>query len=83
MYKKLIVISEESHGTIAVATSFAAAKRYIIDAGWLTEMDEVYHNHELVNVKKLFGDNWKEQVMAQDQSWFDGMFYFYEIDFAE
>ena len=81
--KKIIIIMEESHGTIGAAATFEAAKRFIIEKEWLTEMDFVYHNHEEVNVKELFGENWKEEVMKKDKAWFDGMFYFYEMDFME
>lgn len=83
MRKQIIIIDEENHGTIGAATSYAAAKRYIIEEGWLTEMDDVYHDHELVNVKELFGENWKERVIEQDNDWFDGMFYFRKMDLAE
>lgn len=64
---KVIIIREECHGTIGVATSIKAAVKWLIESTWLeayTEGDTRY-NKELgkwvyVTVLDKYGENWKE-----------------------
>lgn len=83
--RQVIKITEEYHGTIAVASDFMKAKQYLLDSGWVTEYFDGYDEKEgqFVPLKELFGENWQEEFLKQDKDWFDGLFYFYEIDFAE
>lgn len=83
--RQVIKITEECHGTIAVASDFMKAKQYLLDSGWVTEYSDGYDEEEgqFVPLKELFGENWQEEFLKQDKDWFDGLFYFYEIDFAE
>ena len=83
-YKQLVRVVEENHGTIAVASSYEKGLQYLINTGWLTEMEEVYVEEKgWVRIKDHFGENWQEEILKQDKNFFDGMYYFYEVDFAE
>lgn len=83
--KKLIRIVEQNLGTIAVASDFMKAKQYLLDEGWVDEYSDGYDEKsgDLVPLKELFGENWQEEFLKQDKEWFDGFFYFYEIEFME
>ena len=83
--KQLMVISEENHGTIGVATNFQKAKEYLLESGWIGEHSDVYDdkNEGWRPVTEMFGENWQEGILAQDEDFFDGMFYFHWIDFMD
>lgn len=83
--RKVVRIIEENHGTIGVASNFNKAKQWILDNDWFNEYSEVHNDEtgEWVNVKEFFGENWKEEFLRQNEDFFDGMFYFQKIDFAE
>lgn len=83
--KKVIRITEESHGTIAVASDFMKAKQYLLDSDWVNEYTAIYDqkSENWIPLEEFFGENWQEEFLKQDEDWFDGLFYFCEIDFME
>lgn len=83
--KKLIRISEECHGTIAVASNFEKAIQYLLDEGWISEHTCLYDESREgdATLFEIFGENWQTELFKQDGSFFDGLFYFYEIDFVD
>lgn len=83
--KKVIVISEECHGTIGVASSFEKAKLFLLESGWLGKGYDVYDTKEggWCPVTEMFGENWQEEILKQDEDFFDGSFYFREMDFMD
>ena len=69
----VVVVSEESHGTIGVATSMTAAKCFLLANNWVTAYTTLYvrerededegHWSFLID---LYGENWKEAYMNFD-----------------
>lgn len=69
----VFVVSEESHGTIGVATSMTAAKRFLLATNWVNAHAMLYveerededgeHWFPLID---LYGENWKETYMGFD-----------------
>lgn len=83
--KKVIVISEECHGTIGVAENFQKAKEYLLESGWVNEFWDYYApgTDFSVPIVDAFGENWQEKFLEMDKNDFDGSFYFYEMDFMD
>ena len=88
--KKVILISEENHGTIGVATSMRAAFQFLIHRGWLSFTDDFYLLDEWTPISKIFEDNGWEQTEESLLEWammptldWDGMFYFSETTLHE
>jgi hypothetical protein len=78
--KKIILISEECHGTIGAASTFEKAKQFLLESGWV---DEGFEYDYGVPIKETFGENWQEEFMKLKEEDFEGQFYFDEEDFLE
>ena len=83
---EVVIIKEENHGIIGVATSEIAAKRYLLATNWITAYTMLYveerenedgeHWFPLI---ELYGENWKEVYMNFDTDLLADMgFYFRE-----
>lgn len=63
----VVIVSEESHGTIGVATSMTAAKCFLLANNWVTAYTTLYVEERgwsfLID---LYGENWKEAYMNFD-----------------
>lgn len=83
--KKVIVIGEECHGTIGVASDFKKAKLFLLKSGWLGEHTDIWDDEkeEWKSPSELFGENWQEEILAQEKGFFEGTFYFREMDFMD
>ena len=87
---KVIIINEENHGMIGVATSKKAAFQFLINRGWLSFSDDYYLFDQWVTIEQIFDDNsWEkteesllEWAMMPTLNW-DGMFYFDEKEVYE
>lgn len=83
--KQIVFISEECHGTIGAAADFQKAKQFLIDTGWIDELWFIYEHGEDVGraLIEVYGDKWQEAVLAADEDFFDGSFYFSKKLFLE
>jgi hypothetical protein len=83
--KQIVIIGEESHGTIGAASNFYKAKLFLLESGWLGEHTDFWDDKERdwKSPSELFGENWQEEILAQDEGFFEGNFYFREMDFME
>ena len=69
----VIIVSEESHGTIGIAASMTAAKCFLLTSNWVTayttlyveEREEEDGDHWL-SLIDLYGENWKKAYMGFD-----------------
>ena len=86
--EKVIIVSEENHSAIFVATSHEAAKRALIDTEWVDMYSSIWiyneeeenrgHWEELIN---LYGKNWQEAFMGFNAEQMENMgFYFREVE---
>ena len=87
---KIIIISEENHGEIGVATTMKAAFQFLIEHGWLTTKYDLYD--EATGAWYTLGDVFeskdieptKQSILAwameyaDDWRMWDGAFYFNE-----
>ena len=87
----VIIIKEESHGTIGVAASETAAKQFLLENDWVNAYAMLYveerededgeHWFPLID---LYGENWKETYMNFDVDRLEDMgFYFREEEVYE
>lgn len=81
--KTIIIISEESHGTIGAASTFEKAKQFLLESGWVDEWWDYYAPgaNFSIPVKDAFGENWQEEFMKLSENDFDGSFYFREMNY--
>lgn len=63
----VFLIYEDDHGAIGVATSFKAAKQFLLRHKWVTERTYTWVNDRLnedgdhyFHLNEIYGDNWKE-----------------------
>ena len=92
---KIIVIHEENHGDIGVATTMKAAFQYLIKHGWLTFGYDLYDKttESWYTVRDIFMskglEETKENLLAwaleNEDNWevWDGAFYFHEDALSE
>ena len=80
--KEVIIISEESHGTIGVAVDEAAAIRFLIEEDWIDDLwdekQKKYVYHETL-FDRYGVDNLLDLMLKmyqEDKNCFEGMFYF-------
>ena len=87
---KIIIITEENHGNIGVATTMKAAFQFLIDHGWLTTAFDLYD--EATGVWYSLGDVFRSKDIeptrqnilawameyADDCRMWEGAFYFHE-----
>lgn len=85
----IIIIREECHGVIGVATSISEAVKWLILSNWLTAYDEgdsKYNKEtcewEHISIIEKYGENWKEifPSLPDDEiiDFLEGGFYFEE-----
>ena len=83
---EIVIIHEENHGFIGVATTNKAAKQWLIREGWVNQYSDIY-NHDTSkweNLEELYGENWKETYMNFDTNLLNDMgFYFREEEVYE
>ena len=87
---KIIIISEENHGDIGVATTMKAAFQFLIEEDWLTPAFDLYDEatgawYTLADVFESKGiEPTKKNILAwameyaEDAMFWDGAFYFHE-----
>ena len=92
---KIIVIDEENHGQIGVATTMKAVFQFLIERGWLTTKFDLYD--EATGTWYTLGDAFeskgieptKQNILAwameyaDDYRMWDGAFYFHEDSIYE
>lgn len=76
----VIIISEENHGVIGVAIDLKSAIRWLIQTYWIDAGTEFWVNGQEQTVEQLFGEQWREKLIEQNEEFFEGRFYFYEED---
>ena len=66
---EIIVIYEDNHGIIGVATTNKAAKQWLIRKGWVDQYSDIYNpdTSKWESLKELYGENWKEAYMNFDK----------------
>jgi hypothetical protein len=72
---EIIVIREENHGFIGVATTDKAAKQWLIREGWIDQHSDIY-NHDTSkweSLEELYSENWKEVYMNFDKEDMENM----------
>ena len=92
---QVIVIHEENHGFIGVASSYKAAFQFLINKNWLTPAFDLYDEatgtwYTLADVFESKGiEPTKENILAwameyaEDVMFWDGAFYFCEEEVYE
>ena len=83
---KAILISEDNHGTIGVATTDKAAKKWLIDSGWIASYNEVWNSDTCTTstLYDLYGDDWEAKYMEFDRDQMEDLgFFLREMDMAE
>ena len=74
---KAIVISEENHGFIGLATDYLWAIDFLIKEDWLDGDTDIYYDHWFL-LKEIF-PNWQEEIKSWNikkfNDFFDGYFY--------
>ena len=78
--EKVTIISEENHGVIGVAVDYESAIRWLIQTDWINAGTDFRVDKKWQSVEQLFGENWQERLVEQDEEFFEGSFYFYEVD---
>ena len=61
----VILISEDNHGLIGVATNYISAINFLIEYDWLNENTEISYfngNEGPSSVKDTFGENWQQAI---------------------
>jgi hypothetical protein len=76
--EKVTIISEENHGVIGVAVDRESAIRWLIQTDWINGGTDFWVDEKWQSVEQLFGENWQEKLVEQDDEFFEGSFYFYE-----
>ena len=83
---EIVIIHEENHGFIGVATTNKAAKQWLIREGWVNQYSDIY-NHDTSkweNLEELYGENWKEVYMNFDKEDMENLgFYLKEKELFE
>lgn len=62
----VIVVREDNHGILTVATDYSAAVHFLVENGWIDEETEVYDISNLYStdtIFNLYGKNWRGQMM--------------------
>lgn len=78
--EKVIIIREECHGVIGVAVDLKSAIRWLIQTDWIDGGTNFWVDEKWQTAKQLFGKNWQEKIVEQDEEFFEGSFYFCEED---
>ena len=78
--EEVVIISEENHGVIGVAVDYKTAIRWLIQTDWINGGTNFWVDEKWQTVEQLFGENWQEKLVEQDEEFFEGSFYFYERD---
>lgn len=83
---EIVVIIEENHGVIGIATNYKAAKQWLIRKGWIDQYSEIYNcdTSKWESLEELYGENWKETYMNFDKEDMECMgFYLNDEELAE
>ena len=83
--KEVIVIVEECHGAIGVASTFEKAKLFLLEDGWVDEGWFYYAHGDTIGtpISEVFGENWQEEFLKLSEKDFDGSFYFEKQKYLE
>lgn len=75
---KVVIIEEDNHGYIGVASTMEKAIQYLISSHWIEENTEFYSKEDKIwkTVVEFFGKDWEEKIIHQPAEFFDGCFYF-------
>ena len=62
---KVILISEENHGLLAVTNNYVSAIKWLVKSDWMTQCSEVYDydNQKFCWFKDWFGNEWFEKIL--------------------
>lgn len=79
------IIKEESHGLIGVAKDRETAINYLIQTDWINSNTDFYdkEKEKFLSLKEMFGESWKEEIVKQNDDFFEGSFYFSEKNLIE
>ena len=83
---EIVVIVEENHGVIGIATNYKAAKQWLIRKEWVDQYSEIYNHNtsKWESLEELYGENWKETFMNFDKEDMECMgFYLKDEELAE
>lgn len=76
--QEIILVFEDSHGTICVAKNYHSAISYLIKAHWLEDTTEIFHNGKEITVATVLGENQLDKIFSwsvmEFNSFFDGLF---------
>ena len=86
--EKVILVIEENHGTILVATNENAAKRALLETAWVDNYSSIYvedrvneFDNHFFSLEEIYGENWEEEYMKFDESQMEKLgFYFRKVD---
>ena len=64
----VIVVREESHGVLTVATDYSSAIHFLVENGWIDDETEVYDVSNLYRtdtILNLYGKCWRGNMMQK------------------
>lgn len=70
---KVIIINEDLHGFIGLATNYSCAIDFLVKENWLNENTEIWVNHHGYLLKEVF-PNWYEEIKSWDIKKFNEFF---------
>ncbi len=85
--EKVILVSEENHGVILVAMNEEAAKRALLETGWVDMYTSVWipdgekYDGRYEELIDLYGENWEEAYKGFSDEQMENMgFHFKEVE---
>ena len=76
MKMTIIMIDEESHGTIGITKDFERARNFLLEKGWIDNTYEIYDDEidDWRRLDDIFGEEWETKVRSMDREEFETTF---------
>lgn len=73
-YERIIVVTEECHGTIGFARDYEGAINFLIKQWHLSGDECVYRNGKWTAIKDILGEDWEDKLYRMDMEEFNEFF---------
>lgn len=70
---KVVMISEDNHGMIGLATTYEKAVEFLVKDNWL-DGNYIVEEETDTTIAELLGENWLLTVQCRDLEWFNEFF---------
>ena len=88
--KKVIVIREDNHGVIGVASTVFSALMFLVETEWLNSQFDYYDEKtdSFKPIIEVFGESWEQtlveiETIDEFNEFFDGSFHLEEFELFE